>query len=67
MRALRFDPSKHADAKAWHAAAKDLLSRHLTLNDGPSLSQRIRPVSARSQAFSACQFQGMRSSMRLIL
>ena len=27
----------------------------------------IRPVSARFQAFSACQFQGMSSSMRLIL
>lgn len=27
----------------------------------------IRPVSARFQAFSACQFHGMRSSMRLIL
>jgi len=29
--------------------------------------QRIRPVSARFQVFSACQFQGMSSSMRLIL
>jgi len=28
---------------------------------------RIRPVSARFQVFSACQFQGMSSSMRLIL
>lgn len=27
----------------------------------------IRPVLARFQAFSACQFQGMSSSMRLIL
>jgi hypothetical protein len=27
----------------------------------------IRPVSARFQAFSGCQFQGMSSSMRLIL
>ena len=27
----------------------------------------IRPVSARFQVFSACQFQGMSSSMRLIL
>lgn len=42
LRALRFDPSKHADAKAWHVAAKELLSRHLTLNDGPSLSQRLK-------------------------
>ena len=29
--------------------------------------ERIRPVSARFQVFSACQFQGMSSSMRLIL
>ena len=28
---------------------------------------RIRPVSARFQAFSGCQFHGMSSSMRLIL
>ena len=27
----------------------------------------IRPMSARCQVFSACQFQGMSSSMRLIL
>ena len=27
----------------------------------------IRPVEARLQAFSGCQFQGMSSSMRLIL
>ena len=30
-------------------------------------AQSIRPVSARFQVFSACQFQGMSSSMRLIL
>ena len=38
----------------------------------PELARRlkidsIRPVSARFQVFSACQFQGMSSSMRLIL
>jgi len=32
-----------------------------------ALLERIRPVSARFQVFSACQFQGMSSSMRLIL
>jgi len=36
----------------------DILQRQL---------QCIRPVEALSQAFSACQFHGMRSSMRLIL
>jgi hypothetical protein len=30
-------------------------------------TKRIRPVEARLQAFSGCQFQGMSSSMRLIL
>jgi len=42
LRELRFDPSKHTDAKAWHTAAKDLLARHLTLGEGPSLSQRLK-------------------------
>lgn len=53
LRALRFDPSKHADAKAWHAAAKELLSRHLTLNDGPSLSQRLKWNNAVSAVLAA--------------
>ena len=36
--------------------------------DGASApKERIRPVEARLQAFSGCQFQGMSSSMRLIL
>ena len=45
-----------------------------SITQGPTLARervryllRIRPVSARFQAFSACQFQGMSSSMRLIL
>lgn len=42
LRTLRFDPSKHSDAKAWHTTAKDLLAQHLTLGDGPSLSQRLK-------------------------
>jgi len=53
LRALRFDPSKHADAKAWHAAAKELLSRHLTLNDGPPLSQRLKWNNAVSTVLAA--------------
>lgn len=32
-----------------------------------ALLEGIRPVEARFQAFSGCQFQGMSSSMRLIL
>ncbi|MDA8048548.1 MAG: UvrD-helicase domain-containing protein [Rhodospirillales bacterium] len=53
LRALRFDPSKHADAKAWHAAAKDLLAQHLTLGDGPSLSQRLKWNDAVAAALAA--------------
>ncbi|AEQ53611.1 UvrD-helicase domain-containing protein [Pelagibacterium halotolerans] len=53
LRALRFDPSKHADAKAWHAATKELLSRQLTLNDGPSLSQRLKWNNAVSTVLAA--------------
>jgi hypothetical protein len=33
----------------------------------PDIPDRIRPVEARFQAFSGCQFQGISSSMRLIL
>ena len=40
LRALRFDTSMHADARAWHASAKDLLAQHL--EDGSSLSQRLK-------------------------
>lgn len=42
LRELRFDPLQHADAKAWHAAAKKLLAQHLVLGEGPSLSQRLK-------------------------
>lgn len=42
VRALRFDPAAHADARAWHAAAKDLLSRELTIGDGQSISQKLK-------------------------
>ena len=38
-----------------------------TIQNGVLTLNRIRPVSARFQVFSACQFQGMSSSMRLIL
>ncbi len=41
LRELRFDPSKHENAKAWHAAAKDLLSSKLTIQDGKSISQKL--------------------------
>ena len=42
LRALRFDPAKHSDAKAWHTAAKGLLSNELTIEDGKSISQKLK-------------------------
>ncbi|GMV94077.1 MAG: hypothetical protein AMXMBFR82_38550 [Candidatus Hydrogenedentota bacterium] len=42
LRELRFDPSRHSNAKAWHTAAKDLLAEHLTLKNEPGLSQRFK-------------------------
>ena len=61
--------------EGWSQAALGLWDRFLGFGTAkPMLEQvvvlnlvRIRPVSARFQVFSACQFQGMSSSMRLIL
>jgi superfamily I DNA/RNA helicase len=53
LRALRFDPSKYADAKAWHAAAKDLLAQHLTLGNGLSLPERLKWNDAVAAALAA--------------
>ena len=36
------DPFKDLDAKTWHTAAKELLSRELTIEGGGSISQRFR-------------------------
>lgn len=38
---LRYDPQKHSDARAWHAAAKQVLSQRLNLPAGRSVSQRL--------------------------
>ena len=42
VQALRFDPARHSSARAWHAAAKELLSNKLTVDDGKSISQKLR-------------------------
>lgn len=42
LRALRFDPATHADARAWHNAAKDLLAHELTIEDGQSIGQKLK-------------------------
>ena len=39
---LRFDPAKHSDAREWHAAAKKLLSRELSIGGGESISQKLK-------------------------
>ena len=39
---LRFDRSKFSDARAWHTAAKDVLTRHLTIPQGQSISQKLK-------------------------
>lgn len=41
LRALRYDPSKHTDARGWHDAAKNLLGEHLALEDSRSLSRLL--------------------------
>ena len=53
LRALRYDPSRYADARAWHTAAKDLLSRELTIEDGRSISQKLRWNDALGAALAA--------------
>lgn len=42
LRELKFDPAIYADAKAWHDAAKDVLSNYLTIENGQSISQKLR-------------------------
>lgn len=42
LRALRFDPAAHSDAKGWHTAAKELLAHELTIEDGQSIAQKLK-------------------------
>jgi len=42
LRELRFDPEKYSDARAWHADAKSVLEGKLTIDDGQSISQKLR-------------------------
>ena len=49
------------------AVLSDVAIMRKLLETANALVKGIRPVSARFQVFSACQFQGMSSSMRLIL
>ncbi|MCT9000241.1 UvrD-helicase domain-containing protein [Chelativorans intermedius] len=42
LRALRFDPATHTDAKGWHTTAKELLARELTIADGHTIAQKLK-------------------------
>ena len=42
LRELRFNPEKFSDAKAWHTGAKSFLEGELTINDGQSISQKLK-------------------------
>ena len=42
LRELRFDPANNADPKAWHAAAKKVIMKHLTIPGSQSVSQKLK-------------------------
>ena len=42
LRELQYDPAKHLNAKGWHAEAKEVLSRHVVIKDGQSISQKLK-------------------------
>lgn len=42
VRKLRFDPTKHQDAREWHSAAKKLLSEYYIDKEQRSISQTLR-------------------------
>lgn len=39
---LRFDPNEHKNAREWHAAAKDVLKKRLSIPDGRSVAQMLK-------------------------
>jgi DNA helicase-2/ATP-dependent DNA helicase PcrA len=53
LRELRFDPTKYADARAWHAAAKDLLSEELTIEERQHISTKLKWNAALDTALAA--------------
>jgi hypothetical protein len=42
LRDLKFDPGRFTDARAWHDHAKTLLARHVTLEPGATIGQKLR-------------------------
>jgi transposase-like protein len=57
----------HRDTDVVSPEDRELARESERLRRGNRILKGIRPVSVRFQAFSGCQFQGVRSSMRLIL
>ena len=42
LRALKFDPARYADSRAWHSAAKKLLLNELVIKEGQSISNKLK-------------------------
>ena len=42
LRDLRFDPARHSDARAWHAAAKDVVGKSVSISDGKTVAQKLK-------------------------
>ena len=55
LQELRFDSKKFTNAKAWHTAAKDVLSQNLTISEGQSISQRLKWNAAIESALVAAE------------
>jgi len=53
LRELRFDPTKYADARAWHAAAKNLLSNELMIEERQHISKKLKWNAALDTALAA--------------
>ena len=64
---LRSKARRILDTFGWIEGARYIRNHKSHTVTEKAVLLRIRPVSARFQVFSACQFQGMSSSMRLIL
>ncbi len=53
LRELQFDPAKYESVKAWHAAAKIIVDRRLTIPEGQSVSQKLKWNAAVENALAA--------------
>ncbi|NSX54815.1 ATP-dependent helicase [Parasulfitobacter algicola] len=42
LRTLRFSLGVHGDARGWHGAVKQVLERELSIDDGQTISQKLR-------------------------